>query len=80
MALLTDKQANLLTAPGFYDKYMEYRGLGWKREEAYDEAEKDHEAITGRRRYEDFESFEVVARRFNKREVAQIPPIQQRLR
>ncbi len=54
----------LTSAEGFVDYYLEMRDLYHTQQEAYERLEDFHVAITGRRRYSEFDSFRVVCNRY----------------
>lgn len=65
MAVLNAQQAALLTPKGFYEEVKRLLP-DLTVEQAYHEVERSHIAITGERRYSDFESFNVIKKRYDK--------------
>ena len=53
----------LLTPQGFLDIYLEIKMLYPTQEEAYEMLEAQHERITGKRMYSEYDSFRSVVRR-----------------
>ena len=54
----------ITSAEGFVDYYLQMRDLYDTQQDAYERLEDFHIAITGRRRYSEFDSFRVVINRY----------------
>lgn len=66
MALLNSELSEILTPIGFY-KNVKLLTPTLTVEQAYEEVERTHEAISGRRRYRDFNSFDTVKKRYDQK-------------
>ena len=60
---MCEQLRKITTAEGFVDYYLSMRDLYETYAEAYERLEGFHIAITGRRRYAEFQSFRVVVKR-----------------
>lgn len=61
--MLTDNQRRLLTREGFIERYYSNCAYATS-QEAYEATERQHEALTGRRKYKSWESFKVIKNKF----------------
>ena len=67
---LTPAAQKLLTAEGFLSYFLELRQLFPTYEEAYEELEAQHERITGRWMYAEYDTFRRVYKRWMKKKNA----------
>lgn len=74
--LFTQKQARVLTPEGFYKCWLEFLAHS-TREKAYEATERLHQEVheSGSRKYSDFNSFEISAWRFKKRQKQTSPTV-----